>query len=136
LWEAGEGGGALAGGAGSGQTARLIGCLALDQRRRRRPTRALSHGAGDYWGWFGGRSYHHTGPISTFYAMREALMLIGEEGLEPMWQRHQDMHDMLWDGLHKLGLQSFVEKDEDRWEGLGLGGGSAQPGPAVLRAEG
>jgi hypothetical protein len=23
---------------------------------------------GDYWGWFNKRSYHHTGPISTFYA--------------------------------------------------------------------
>jgi hypothetical protein len=23
---------------------------------------------GDYWGWYGKRSYHHTGPVSTFYA--------------------------------------------------------------------
>ena len=21
---------------------------------------------GDYWGWFGGRSYHHTGLVSTW----------------------------------------------------------------------
>jgi hypothetical protein len=31
---------------------------------------------GDYWGWFGGRSYHHTGAVSTFYACREALKVI------------------------------------------------------------
>ena len=36
---------------------------------------------GSYWGWFGARTYHHTAPISTFYAMREALALVAEEGL-------------------------------------------------------
>lgn len=40
---------------------------------------------GDYWGWFGKRFYHHTGPVSTFYAMREAMALVAEEGLESMW---------------------------------------------------
>jgi aspartate aminotransferase-like enzyme len=40
---------------------------------------------GDYWGWFNKRSYHHTGPVSTFYAMREALAVIAEEGLDNMW---------------------------------------------------
>ena len=23
---------------------------------------------GDYWGWYGGRSYHHTGMVSTWCA--------------------------------------------------------------------
>ena len=23
--------------------------------------------AGDYWGWFGSRSYHHTGMVSMWY---------------------------------------------------------------------
>jgi alanine-glyoxylate transaminase/serine-glyoxylate transaminase/serine-pyruvate transaminase len=69
---------------------------------------------GDYWGWFGKRSYHHTGPVSTFYAMREALAIIAEEGLENMWVRHLECHQQLWDGLKSLGLQSFVENDEDR----------------------
>jgi hypothetical protein len=40
---------------------------------------------GDYWGWFNKRSYHHTGPVSTFYAMREALAVVAEEGLDNMW---------------------------------------------------
>lgn len=71
---------------------------------------------GEYWGMFNGgkRAYHHTGPVSTFYAMREAMALLQEEGLEPMWARHLEMHHLLWDGLRSMGLQPFVEKEEDR----------------------
>jgi hypothetical protein len=39
------------------------------------------------WGWFNSRSYHHTGMVSMCYAMREALELVSEEGLEHMWSR-------------------------------------------------
>jgi alanine-glyoxylate transaminase/serine-glyoxylate transaminase/serine-pyruvate transaminase len=69
---------------------------------------------GDYWGWFGKRSYHHTGMVSTWYAMREALAVVSDEGLLTMWKRHNDLHHQLWDGLHSLGLKSYVAKDEDR----------------------
>ena len=30
--------------------------------------------------------------VSTWYAMREALALVREEGLEPMWKRHLEQH--------------------------------------------
>ena len=43
------------------------------------------------------------------YAMREALALVGEEGLEPMWARHQKLHEDLWKGLGELGLEPFVQ---------------------------
>ena len=43
-------------------------------------------------GWFNKRSYHHTGMVSTWYAMREALAIVGEEGLGPMWARHKELH--------------------------------------------
>ncbi|KAG1673233.1 hypothetical protein FOA52_013113 [Chlamydomonas sp. UWO 241] len=69
---------------------------------------------GDYWGWFGKRSYHHTGMVSMWYAMRESLALVSEEGLENMWARHTEMHHRLWAGLRSLGLEPFVKKDEDR----------------------
>lgn len=69
---------------------------------------------GDYWGWFGKRSYHHTGMVSMWYAMREALEIARGEGLEALWQRHNEMHQRLWAGLTPLGLQPFVQKDEDR----------------------
>lgn len=79
-----------------------------------KPNIAAPLPAGDYWGWFGKRSYHHTGPVSTFYAMREALAIIAEEGLENMWARHLECHQQLWDGLKGLGLESFVENEQDR----------------------
>lgn len=69
---------------------------------------------GKYWGWEGARFYHHTGPISTWYAVREALSIAMEEGLEAMWSRHQQVHRLLWDGLTGLGLQPFVEAKTDR----------------------
>jgi hypothetical protein len=71
--------------------------------------------AGDYWGWFGSRSYHHTGPVSTFYAMREALQIVADEGLENMWARHLARHQQLWEGLSSMGLKPYVENDADRW---------------------
>ncbi|GAB4822529.1 hypothetical protein N2152v2_009575 [Parachlorella kessleri] len=69
---------------------------------------------GDYWGWYGKRWYHHTGMVSMWYAMREALALVAEEGLEPMWARHEAAHKQLWEGLGALGLQPFVEDPADR----------------------
>jgi len=69
---------------------------------------------GDYWGWFGKRSYHHTGPISNFYSLREALAVTCEEGLEPLWERHQKMYELLWEGLEGLGLKRFVTDPKSR----------------------
>ncbi len=39
--------------------------------------------------WGKDRTYHHTPPISIVYALREALRIIFEEGLEAGWRRHQ-----------------------------------------------
>jgi alanine-glyoxylate transaminase/serine-glyoxylate transaminase/serine-pyruvate transaminase len=55
-----------------------------------------------YWGEE--RMYHHTAPISMFYALREGLRLVLEEGLEPRWARHQRNHRALKAGLTALGL--------------------------------
>ena len=49
-----------------------------------------------------------------WYAMREALAIVSEEGLEAMWKRHVDVHNQLWQGLNELGLQPFVENPDDR----------------------
>ena len=48
------------------------------------------------------------------YAMREALALVGEEGLPAMWARHQRMHEQLWAGLTEMGLEPFVENPDER----------------------
>lgn len=56
----------------------------------------------NYWG--SDRSYHHTAPINMTYALREALQIVDEEGLQNRWQRHQSLHLMLRAGLESLGL--------------------------------
>ena len=61
--------------------------------------------------WAGAkRAYHHTAPISAMYAMREALRLVLEEGLENRFQRHQQNHENLRDGLEAMGFEFLVEK--------------------------
>ncbi len=60
-----------------------------------------------YWGR--DRVYHHTAPINLTYALREALRLLAEEGLEARWRRHQTTAQLLWEGLADLGLECWVE---------------------------
>ena len=61
--------------------------------------------------WAGAkRAYHHTAPISAMYAMREALRIVLEEGLENRFKRHQRNHELLRDGLESMGFEFLVEK--------------------------
>ncbi|RME97726.1 MAG: alanine--glyoxylate aminotransferase family protein [Chloroflexi bacterium] len=60
-----------------------------------------------YWGT-GTRMYHHTAPISMNYALREALRLVVEEGLESRFARHRRLAEMLWNGLESLGFEMHV----------------------------
>merc|ERR1712176_369982 len=70
---------------------------------------------GKQWGFIGEkRPYHHTPPINIMFAMREALQIVSEEGLENSWNRHLAAHHQLWEGLDKLGLKPFVENPQDR----------------------
>ncbi len=55
-----------------------------------------------YWG--DDRSYHHTAPISSIYALREALRLVSEEGLEARWARHRRIAGGLKAGVVAMGL--------------------------------
>jgi alanine-glyoxylate transaminase/serine-glyoxylate transaminase/serine-pyruvate transaminase len=59
-----------------------------------------------YWG--DERTYHHTAPISMNFAIREALRLVQEEGLEARYLRHRENSQMLWDGLEALDLRLIV----------------------------
>jgi alanine-glyoxylate transaminase/serine-glyoxylate transaminase/serine-pyruvate transaminase len=56
------------------------------------------------------RRYHHTPPMSMLYALREALRLVLEEGLEARIARHRRNAQALWVGLEALGLQLHVEE--------------------------
>lgn len=61
-----------------------------------------------YWG--ASRFYHHTAPVSMIYALREALALIVEEGLEARIQRHLRHGSALQAGLEAMGLVLHAEK--------------------------
>ena len=55
----------------------------------------------DYWVR---RKYHHTMSAPLVYALREALAVVEEEGLEARWARHERNHRALAAGLEALGL--------------------------------
>ena len=52
--------------------------------------------------------YHHTAPISMFYALREALLVIAQEGIENRWERHRRSHQSFVKGAEGMGLRFHV----------------------------
>jgi alanine-glyoxylate transaminase/serine-glyoxylate transaminase/serine-pyruvate transaminase len=61
-----------------------------------------------YWGAGAKRSYHHTAPVNSLYALHEALVVLHEEGIESSWERHRRNHLALRAGLEALGLTLAV----------------------------
>jgi len=59
--------------------------------------------------------YHHTAPISMFYALRESLAIIEEEGLENRFVRHRTNHESFASGVEKLGMPLLVAKGIRLW---------------------
>src|ERR1700726_908079 len=64
--------------------------------------------------WGKDRLYHHTPPISLIYALREAMRIVLEDGLEVRWERHRQNQLALIAGVEAMGLKLLVEKPEDR----------------------
>ena len=62
----------------------------------------------------GAHRYHHTAPISMFYALREALRIIDEEGLENRFARHRRNHLAFVAGIEALGLRMHVPDPANR----------------------
>lgn len=56
------------------------------------------------------RAYHHTAPVSAMFALREALRIVLEEGLENRWKRHHDNHNHLKTGLESMGFEFLVDE--------------------------
>jgi alanine-glyoxylate transaminase/serine-glyoxylate transaminase/serine-pyruvate transaminase len=65
---------------------------------------------GSYWGQE--RKYHHTAPINMVYALREALRIIAEEGLEARFARHRLNHRALVAGVEAMGLKMVVPEGQ------------------------
>ena len=66
-----------------------------------------------YWGT--DRTYHHTAPISMNYALREALRIVCDEGLEARWRRHELNHRALVAGIEAMGLKMNVAAEHRLW---------------------
>jgi alanine-glyoxylate transaminase/serine-glyoxylate transaminase/serine-pyruvate transaminase len=53
--------------------------------------------------------YHHTSPVLNIYALREALRIIVEEGVDARFERHRLHAAALRVGLEALGLRLFAD---------------------------
>jgi alanine-glyoxylate transaminase/serine-glyoxylate transaminase/serine-pyruvate transaminase len=62
-----------------------------------------------YWGATN-RTYHHTAPTNSLYALHEALVILKEEGIENSWARHMRHHLALKAGLEAMGLKFLVKE--------------------------
>ena len=84
-----------------------------------------------YWS-AGTRTYHHTAPTNSLFALHEALLLIREEGLENAWARATRHHLALKAGLEAMGMKMLVAEKYQLPqmnavrcpEGRGRGGGA------------
>ncbi len=61
--------------------------------------------------WSQRRAYHHTAPISMTYALREALRMMMEEGLENRLNRHARVAAALRAGLEAIGIGLLADPD-------------------------
>jgi alanine-glyoxylate transaminase / serine-glyoxylate transaminase / serine-pyruvate transaminase len=66
----------------------------------------------DYWLR---RKYHHTMCASLIYALREALMMVEEEGLPARWARHERHHLAFAAGLDAMGLSLLPPPGQRLW---------------------
>jgi alanine-glyoxylate transaminase/serine-glyoxylate transaminase/serine-pyruvate transaminase len=62
-----------------------------------------------------GRRYHHTASATLFYALREGLAIILEEGLEACWERHRRNHLAFVAGIEAMGLKMHVPEGNRLW---------------------
>lgn len=65
-------------------------------------------------GYYTGKKYHHTASATMFYALREGLAMVAEEGREARWERHRRNHEAFVKGVEALGLRMLVENPADR----------------------
>ena len=66
----------------------------------------------DYWV---GRKYHHTMSSTLVYALREALLMVEEEGLALRQARHERNHRALAAGIDAMGLSLLPPDAERLW---------------------
>ncbi len=55
------------------------------------------------------RAYHHTAPVNMLYGLFQALGNILDEGLENVFTRHKNCHELLVSSLADLGIDMLVD---------------------------
>ena len=65
-------------------------------------------------GYYRGHKYHHTASATLFYALREGLAMVAEEGRENRWARHRRNHRAFVAGIEAMGLRMLVQHAGDR----------------------
>ena len=65
--------------------------------------------------FYSGHKYHHTASATMFYALREGLVMVAEEGLEARWRRHRLNHEAFVKGIEKMGLSMLVPEGHRLW---------------------
>jgi alanine-glyoxylate transaminase/serine-glyoxylate transaminase/serine-pyruvate transaminase len=86
----------------------------LRARKRSADTWYLDLGLLDEY-YDGSHRYHHTAPVSLFYALHQGLTVIHEEGIKNRWKRHHEAHLQLIKGLESLGLTMLVPEGHRLW---------------------
>lgn len=80
--------------------------------QRQTPVSTWFHDIGlidGYWSESSSRSYHHTAPVNSIFALAESLRLVKQEGLERSWERHRKISETLVTGLNQLNLEMMVD---------------------------
>ncbi len=58
--------------------------------------------------FYSGHKYHHTASATMFYALREGLAMVKEEGREARWERHRRNYAAFVAGIEAMGLSMHV----------------------------
>ena len=64
--------------------------------------------------FYSGHRYHHTASSTMFYALREGLAMVAEEGRENRWERHRRNHLAFVAGIEAMGLRMHVADPGNR----------------------
>jgi len=99
-------------GAPSGLAPITIGPRAQEAiEKRRQPVSSFYLDLKQYANYWINHGYHHTASASLHYALREALRLIYEEGLEKVHARMLMNAEFLWSGLESIGVKPFIPRE-------------------------
>jgi len=76
--------------------------------KRTKPVSSFYLDLKQYANYWENHGYHHTASASLHYALREALRMIYEEGLENVHTRMRKNAELLWSGLEAIDVVPFI----------------------------